>query len=68
MEHSVFLTFDDGPHPQVTPYILDLLKQYDCQATFFCLGENIEKYPEYVARFNTIASMVEVELKQYIEG
>jgi peptidoglycan/xylan/chitin deacetylase (PgdA/CDA1 family) len=46
MEHSVFLTFDDGPHPQGTPYVLDLLKQYDCKATFFCVGENIEKYPE----------------------
>jgi len=46
MAHSVFLTFDDGPHPQVTPYVLDLLKQYDCKATFFCVGENIEKYPE----------------------
>jgi len=46
MEHSIFLTFDDGPHPQVTPYILNLLKQYDCKATFFCVGENIKKYPE----------------------
>jgi peptidoglycan/xylan/chitin deacetylase (PgdA/CDA1 family) len=43
---ELFLTFDDGPHPEITPAVLDLLKKIDAKATFFCVGENVEKYPE----------------------
>jgi len=39
----IALTFDDGPHPEITPLILTILKKYDIQATFFCIGKNIEK-------------------------
>ena len=39
-----FLTFDDGPTPEVTPQILDILAEYNAKATFFCLGKNVEKY------------------------
>ena len=42
---ELFLTFDDGPHPIFTPYILKLLKQYNATATFFCIGKNVEQYP-----------------------
>jgi peptidoglycan-N-acetylglucosamine deacetylase len=42
----LFLTFDDGPVPEVTPAVLELLKRYNAKATFFCIGENIEKHPE----------------------
>jgi peptidoglycan/xylan/chitin deacetylase (PgdA/CDA1 family) len=42
----LFLTFDDGPIPEVTPAVLNILKQYNAKATFFCVGENAEKYPE----------------------
>lgn len=42
----IYLTFDDGPVPEVTPRILDLLDQYGWKATFFCVGENVSKYPE----------------------
>jgi|SRR6218665_1220573 len=45
-KNKVFLTFDDGPTPEVTEWTLDLLKQYDAKATFFCIGDNIEKHPE----------------------
>lgn len=44
-EKVLFLTFDDGPTPEITPFILKTLKQYNAQATFFCVGENIEKHP-----------------------
>lgn len=47
---EVFLTFDDGPHPESTPFILDILSTYKVQATFFCLGENIEKHPQLFQR------------------
>ncbi|MBS3992098.1 MAG: polysaccharide deacetylase family protein [Bacteroidetes bacterium] len=45
-EKVLFLTFDDGPTPEITPFILKTLKQYNAQATFFCVGENIQKHPE----------------------
>lgn len=42
---SVYLTFDDGPTPGVTPWVLKTLAEYDVKATFFCLGKNVEQYP-----------------------
>ncbi|MNK09775.1 Peptidoglycan-N-acetylglucosamine deacetylase [compost metagenome] len=46
----VFITFDDGPNPEITPFVLDLLKQYNWKATFFCVGQNVLKYPELFQR------------------
>ncbi|MDR0420562.1 MAG: polysaccharide deacetylase family protein [Prevotellaceae bacterium] len=43
---SVYLTFDDGPNPRVTPWVLEQLNEYGAKATFFCLGKNAEQYPE----------------------
>lgn len=43
---SIFLTFDDGPHPLITPKVLNILDEYDAKATFFCVGENVQKYTE----------------------
>jgi len=48
-EKEIFLTFDDGPHPEITPMVLDVLDEYKAKATFFCVGENVEKYPETYA-------------------
>jgi peptidoglycan/xylan/chitin deacetylase (PgdA/CDA1 family) len=45
-DKSVFLTFDDGPHPTITPWVLDQLKKYDAKATFFCIGKNVERYSQ----------------------
>ncbi|WP_396151201.1 polysaccharide deacetylase family protein [Flavobacterium sp.] len=45
-EKKVFLTFDDGPIPEITDWVLDQLKVYNYKATFFCIGNNIEKHPE----------------------
>lgn len=45
-EHSIYLTFDDGPIPVVTPWVLEVLKKYDVKATFFMVGDNIRKHPE----------------------
>jgi peptidoglycan/xylan/chitin deacetylase (PgdA/CDA1 family) len=44
-EKILYLTFDDGPIPEVTPWVLDVLDQYNAKATFFCVGENVEKHP-----------------------
>ena len=45
-EKSVYLKFDDGPNPKVTPLVLDILDKFGVKATFFCVGENVKKYPE----------------------
>lgn len=42
----VYLTFDDGPIPEETPWVLDVLDRYDVKATFFMVGDNVRKYPE----------------------
>jgi peptidoglycan-N-acetylglucosamine deacetylase len=52
-EKNVYLTFDDGPTPDVTPWVLDKLKKYDAKATFFALGRNVEHNPDI---FNQILS------------
>jgi peptidoglycan/xylan/chitin deacetylase (PgdA/CDA1 family) len=44
-EKAIFLTFDDGPHPELTPWVLDVLKERNALATFFCVGDNVRKYP-----------------------
>ena len=43
-EHAVYLTFDDGPIPESTPFILDTLDKYGVKATFFMVGENVLRY------------------------
>lgn len=45
-EKVVHLTFDDGPIPEVTPWLLEQLARYDAKATFFCVGHNVEKHPD----------------------
>ena len=47
-EEFVYLTFDDGPHPSSTPYLLDLLDSLDIKANFFCLGSKAIKYPHLI--------------------
>ena len=46
---TLYLTFDDGPHPKITPKVLDLLDQYQAKATFFCVGENVARFPQTYA-------------------
>ena len=46
----LFLTFDDGPHPVITPFVLDELKKRGAKATFFCIGKNVMAYPDVYRR------------------
>jgi peptidoglycan-N-acetylglucosamine deacetylase len=43
---EIFITFDDGPIPEVTPWVLDMLEKYLAKATFFCVGDNVQKHPD----------------------
>ena len=49
-ERGVYLTFDDGPTPGITEWILATLKRYNAKATFFVLGKNVERYPDLYAK------------------
>ncbi len=49
-DRAVYLTFDDGPHPTITPFVLQCLQQHDAKATFFCVGENVARYPDTYAQ------------------
>ena len=42
---ELYLTFDDGPIPEITPWVLEQLAEFDASATFFCVGENIKRFP-----------------------
>ncbi|WP_298532674.1 polysaccharide deacetylase family protein [uncultured Algibacter sp.] len=53
-EKVIYLTFDDGPTPKITNWTLDVLKEYNAKATFFCIGDNIEKHPDIFQ--NTLAA------------
>lgn len=45
-DRSIYVTFDDGPIPIVTPFVLNILKQHQAKATFFCIGDNVRKHPD----------------------
>jgi peptidoglycan-N-acetylglucosamine deacetylase len=45
-DKAVYLTFDDGPHPEITRWVLDQLQEHHAQATFFCVGNNVQQYPD----------------------
>lgn len=51
-EPCVYLTFDDGPTPECTEWILEILKQHNAVATFFCVGSNVQKYPELAEKLH----------------
>ena len=46
----IYLSFDDGPNPDITPFVLDELSKFNAKATFFCIGNNVVKYPEVYQR------------------
>ncbi len=49
-EKVLYFTFDDGPIPEVTPMVLDILRDFSAKATFFCVGDNVRKYPKIFER------------------
>ncbi len=59
-DKSIYLTFDDGPVPEATPYVLDVLDHFKAKATFFCIGDNVRKHPhiynDIIARGHSIGN------------
>lgn len=49
-EKAIYLSFDDGPHPRITPWVLELLREHEAKATFFCIGKNVQEHPAIFQR------------------
>src|ERR1700744_4677569 len=64
----LYLTFDDGPHPTITPFVLDELNKYNAKASFFCIGKNIIEYPETYQRIITEGHSVGNHTHNHLNG
>lgn len=64
----VFLTFDDGPIPEVTPWVLDVLDRYGVKATFFMVGQNVERHPELLEEVRRRGHAVGNHTLHHIQG
>lgn len=65
---AVYLTFDDGPTPEATVWVLEQLKNYNAKATFFCIGENIQKHPEIFKQIITEGHSVGNHTHNHLNG
>lgn len=65
---ELYLTFDDGPTPEITNWTLDILKQYDAKATFFCIGSNIGKHPNIFKRVIDEGHAIGNHTQNHIKG
>jgi peptidoglycan/xylan/chitin deacetylase (PgdA/CDA1 family) len=67
-DNAIYLTFDDGPHPTITPWVLDQLKKYNAQATFFCIGKNVAQHPDIYQRIITEGHAVGNHTQHHLNG
>lgn len=67
-EKELFLTFDDGPTPEVTEYVVDLLARYDAQASFFCLGSQVVRYPDVMQVLSNQGHLVANHCFDHLNG
>ncbi len=68
LSKTIYLTFDDGPTPEITNWILDQLAQYDAKATFFCIGRNVEHYPELYSNILSTSHSVGNHTYSHLKG
>jgi peptidoglycan/xylan/chitin deacetylase (PgdA/CDA1 family) len=67
-EKALYLTFDDGPHPTITPIVLDLLSKYNAKATFFCIGDRAKRYPEILQRIRQEGHAIGNHTQHHVNG
>jgi peptidoglycan/xylan/chitin deacetylase (PgdA/CDA1 family) len=68
LDKTIYLTFDDGPIPVVTPWVLEVLKTYQAKATFFCIGDNIEKHPEVFSQLKADGHSIGNHTQNHLKG
>jgi peptidoglycan/xylan/chitin deacetylase (PgdA/CDA1 family) len=66
--NAVYLTFDDGPHPVITPWVLDELKKYNARATFFCIGKNVVQHPNVYQHILAAGHSVGNHTQHHVNG
>ena len=64
----MYVTFDDGPHPQITPWVLDQLDRYHAKATFFVVGDNAERYPELIEEISHRGHAIGNHTQHHVKG
>jgi peptidoglycan/xylan/chitin deacetylase (PgdA/CDA1 family) len=67
-EKVLYLTFDDGPHPEATPFVLNELKKFDALATFFCIGKNVLAWPDIYKRILDEGHAVGNHTQNHVNG
>lgn len=67
-ERSVYLTFDDGPIPEATPWVLDCLREFGVPATFFMVGDNARRYPRLVSAVEMAGHMIGNHTMHHVQG
>jgi peptidoglycan-N-acetylglucosamine deacetylase len=65
---KIYLTFDDGPHPVHTIFVLDELRKINAKATFFCIGKNVELYPEVYSKIIAEGHTVANHTQNHVKG
>ncbi|MCH3881699.1 MULTISPECIES: polysaccharide deacetylase family protein [Tenacibaculum] len=65
---EIYLTFDDGPTPEITDFVLSELQKYNAKATFFCIGKNVEKHPDIFKRLITEGHTVGNHTQNHFNG
>ncbi|RYY98120.1 MAG: polysaccharide deacetylase family protein [Chitinophagaceae bacterium] len=66
--NAVYLTFDDGPHPEVTPWVLDQLQAVGAKATFFCIGNNVRQHPAVMDRISAEGHAIGNHTYDHVNG
>lgn len=67
-EPVIYLSFDDGPDPEVTPYVLQILDTFNAKATFFCVGENLRRYPEIATEIRKKGHQIGNHTQHHLKG
>ena len=68
VQPTLYLTFDDGPIPHLTPWVLEQLAQYDAKATFFCVGNNVRRYPKVLQQVIDAGHTVGNHTMHHLDG
>jgi peptidoglycan/xylan/chitin deacetylase (PgdA/CDA1 family) len=67
-DRVLFLSFDDGPHPEATPFVLEQLSKFNAKASFFCIGKNVQLYPEIYAAILAAGHVVGNHTQNHMHG
>lgn len=65
---TLYITFDDGPNPEITPWVLQTLSRFNAKATFFCIGDNVRKYPDVFKATTTAGHAIGNHTYNHLKG